>query len=587
MADMKILLELIADARRFKDGMRQGEQSVTSFAHRAKKEAAEVRNVFNSLRGKLAGMGLSIGTGALLWQSAGLDKSLAQIGQTAGATGQEVTNLRKDLFRLGKDSGQVVDNLKEGFNVLAQSGLNMKEASATLDGINIAMAVTGSEAKTLAGGLTVAAEAFQFDLAKPGKALELLDKMTVAGRLGNAELENLSDIFARVGVNASSAGMNFNSTLAFVEGLSRIERQPERLATLADSTLRVFTNLRYMAEAQKATGIKFFDAKGQRRDAMAVLEDIRNKYKTFNTEQQRAAFVQKAFGKADQDTIKGLRTLLTGNSLDNIRRFTKEISEAGGTLKRDMDAATSNLVDQAGRLKAALREAADGFAAPVKNVLTDLIKWGMDSRDKGGLDLTGKDMAVGGATAIGGTVLLARYGGKLLETLFGKGKKLPVNPVDILKDKAGLAAGIAEGKAVQAATGVTPVYVTNWPKNAGMPPLGSSNTTIPSLPSRPETAVNLAKLATIGKWAGGLGLAGAAGYGVGTLINKGIGAASGKGEGWLGNMLYDFLHKAEKPEVKNDIKLNINIDKNGRVVTESNNPGTNLNISLARGSFGY
>ncbi len=41
-------------------------------------------------------------------------------------------------------------------------------------------------------------------------------------------------------------------TLGFIEGLSQIQKEPERLATLADSTLRVFTDMRYMMAAQRA-----------------------------------------------------------------------------------------------------------------------------------------------------------------------------------------------------------------------------------------------------------------------------------------------------------------------------------------------
>jgi len=611
--NVKVFLELIADSSRWTAGMKQGANAISGFARKAKTEIASIRNAFGSLKSKLASMGLSIGAGALLWQSARLDKSLTQIGQTAGATGREVQTLRKDLFRLGSESGQSVDSLKEGFNVLVQSGLSMKESKATLEGVNTAMAVTGADAKTLAGGLTVAATAFQFDLAKPGQALDLLDKMTVAGRLGNAELENLADIFARVGVNAASAGMNFNSTLAFVEGLSQIERNPERLATLADSTLRVFTNLNYMAGAQRATGVQFFDAKGQRRDAMAVLEDIRKKYKTLTTDKQQAAFVQAAFGKTDLDTIKGLRTLLTGGSLDKVRQYFREIGQAGGTLKRDMAEATSNLVDQAGRLKSALREAADGFAAPIKNVLTDLIKWSMDSREKGGLDLTGKDMIVGGVTAVAGTALIARYGGKLLEMIFGKGKKLPGSPLDILKGKAGLAASIAEGKAIQAATGVTPVFVTNWPA-------GGSNPLMPSSPDALKKAEDLFKKPSAGtglsilerlKGLGGKALtagsmlatgtgaltvgtvgAGIAGMGTGlyALIDA-LRGGSGKNwisEGWgqiqggfYGEELFDWIHGMEKPEVK--VVNNITVDKAGRVNVDTDSMNSQTN--LKRGKF--
>lgn len=60
----------------------------------------------------------------------------------------------------------------------------------------------------------------------------LLDQMTKAGDLGNAELEHLADIFARVGSNARNAGLSMTDTLALIEQMSLVEKQPERLATL-------------------------------------------------------------------------------------------------------------------------------------------------------------------------------------------------------------------------------------------------------------------------------------------------------------------------------------------------------------------
>jgi len=43
--------------------------------------------------------------------------------------------------------------------------------------------------------------------------------------------------------------------------------------------------------------------------------------------------------------------------------------------------------------------------------------------------------------------------------------------------------------------------------------------------------------------------AGAAGYGIGTLVNKGIGKITGGGDGWLGGWLYDKLHGDEMAKI--------------------------------------
>ncbi len=457
MADMKLFIELLARSTGLKRELSDSESRFRRFGSVAQQEMSRIRQASSSLQGKLAALGLTVGALQQLRMSAQLDKSLTQIKQTAGETGDTVKGLRKEFFEMSRQTGRDVDEMKTGFDSLIQSGQSWKAALESTKGINIANAVTGANEKTLAGGLTVGATAYNIDLEKPGQALALLDKMTVAGRLGNAELENLSDIFARVGVNASSAGMNFDKTLAFIEALSMVERQPERLATLADSTLRLFTNMRYMKEAQKSTGVKFFDAKGARRDSVEVLKDIKTKWDKLKTDRDRAVFIQKAFGKADLDTIKGMKTLLQGNSLNKIQDFTNKIGQAGGTLEKDLPEAINNAADAAGRLKTVMRKAADEFAQPINRLFTDIVQFGLDKKVNGGLELSGKQLIGGTAAIVAGSYVLSRVGKTALGSIAGR----------LLSKGASTAIGVAEGKALQAAAGVTPVFVTNWPGSMG------------------------------------------------------------------------------------------------------------------------
>ena len=112
-----------------------------------------------------------------------------------------------------------MQDLLEGFYGLIQAGQSWSEALGTIRAINPAMAVTGASADTLASSMTVAAQAFKFDLADVKVATLVLDQMTQAGVEGNAELEDLSSIFARVGNNAKTAGLSTSQTLAFIERL--------------------------------------------------------------------------------------------------------------------------------------------------------------------------------------------------------------------------------------------------------------------------------------------------------------------------------------------------------------------------------
>lgn len=165
---------------------------------------------------------------------------------------------------------------------------------------------------------------------------------------------------------------------------------------------------------------------------------------------------------------------------------------------------------------------------------------------------------------------------------------------------SGTAAGIAKGKAVEAATGVTPVFVTNWPATMGAAGMAADMATGSPGGILKKSVGWLKKLPGLSVGAAGAGTTAtagiaalAAGAAAGTIINKIAGWVSGKltddkysGSGWLGNMFYDWRHPEDKkPETKNNINLNVRIDEKGRVFTESDNMNTELNTTLNRGKF--
>lgn len=571
--DLTLALRLIANSSGLKNGLTQASGSVKRFGNFARNEFNSLKSSFNSLSGKLASIGVSLSVAQQVVKAAKLDQSLIQIGQTAGASKAQVAALRAELFKMAQETGKPVEDLQQGFNNLIQSGMSWDAARSTIKDINIAMAVTGSQADTLSGALSVAGQAFDFDLSKPGLALKLLDKMTVAGRLGNAELEGLSDVFSRIGVNAKAAGMNFDQTLAFTETLSLVERQPERLATLADSTLRLFNNANYRKAASQAIGVQFFDKDGQRRAAAEVLQDIKTQYDKLKTDQGRDAFMSAAFGKADLDTIKGMRTLLSGDMLVKSKQFGQTIEGASGTLKKDLQDALDNSVSQTGRLGAALRQAADDFSKPINETLSNTIRWSMDKKVNGGLGMSGKDMLLGGAGAVLGTLAAARYGSMGIKAIAGK--------------FGSVGAGVATGKALEAAAGITPVYVTNFAQMAG----GGAASTATDLATGAAGVGLLTKAKDFGKAAlllggmnpmvvargGALALgtggamlasAGAAGYGVGTLLSKyvleGTSANEKIGEG-ITRMMAFFGSKDAQQAV--EINLHLDGEKITQVVT--------------------
>jgi TP901 family phage tail tape measure protein len=330
---------------------------------------------------KYTALGASVGTGFVLWRGATLDRTLLRIKRTAGATKAQADQIRNDLMKMSVESGTPVEELVGSFSTMIQSGQSWDSAKGAVGAINQAVALTGANADDLARSLAVAGETFNFDLTKPGKALELLDKMLIAGDLGSAEIEDLSDIFAKVGANAKAANFTMDQTLALTEALSKVEKNKERLGTLTDSTLRMFTNQKYMIAAAKATGVKFYDKDGARRDPVKVLSDMVAAYKKLNTEKQRNNFVAKAWGETDAETIKGIRTLLNGNALTDLQQYVEKIQKAPGEIKNKMGEGMGNAASQLERLKESLKKLGDEAARPVNEVIAKYSKLAADHQE--------------------------------------------------------------------------------------------------------------------------------------------------------------------------------------------------------------
>ncbi|MGB1239845.1 MAG: phage tail tape measure protein, partial [Pseudomonadales bacterium] len=229
--------------------MRRSDRAVTRFARNARRELGMLDRmtggVFGSFKGEILALGSAWASIGILKDAAQLEKVLTRMTQTAGVSRRETAKMRQEYFAIQKMNGVTVEESRAATDKMLQSGMGLNESLTSTRAITNTSAVSHANSATIASGLAVGAQAFGWDLARQGVAQDKLDKMYLAGDLGSAELENLSGIFAKMGVHAKTAGMTFEGTLGFVEQLSKTEQNPERLATLAESTLRIFNNKTY------------------------------------------------------------------------------------------------------------------------------------------------------------------------------------------------------------------------------------------------------------------------------------------------------------------------------------------------------
>lgn len=409
-------------------------------------ELSHIKSAIDSTMGKLAALGVGYKVGQQVVVSARLDRTMIRSRQTIGMTSAESADWRAELFRMGRENGNPVEALQSAFDRLGAAGLDYRAAKAGTQAIDRAMTVTGADPEVLAKALVTGASAFNFDLSRPGQAVELLDKMIVAGRLGNAELENLSSIFPRIGQRAASIKMPFEQTLAFAETLSNVEMEPERLGTLAESTLRLFGSRQYADQVTRATHVRFFNRDGSRRNVIDVFKDLRAQYLGLKDDNQRSRWLGKVLKGTDQDTQRGFGVFLSGNRLEKFLGNWQGIRNAGAVMDHDIGENRASATAVAGRVKNTFGEAMDRMAQPVNKAFAEVGTYLLDDLNLSGEQLIGGTFVAGlGAHSLG---RFGKYGlGKISKWLDGG--------TDTLRN-------IAVGRALHDATGVMPVFVTNW-----------------------------------------------------------------------------------------------------------------------------
>ena len=440
-----------ADAQGYLRGMNTAAAGTRRFSAGIRGEFERVKGTLGSLKGILAGIGVTVGGIKLAVDTAQFERDMRRLQVNLGASRAEMESWRSEAYDNQKRYGTLLTDQKELAESLQAAGLDITAIRGAAEPVSKTLQVAKTNADQLGKALGVAREQFGIDITDKAAVEGLLDRMVVAGRLGNAELENLPDIFARIGGRAKAANFTLDQTLALTEAFSQSEPQAERLATLVNSTLRMFTSGRYIRMAQEGTGVNFFDAKGARRDPLEIIRDIRTEYLKLKTDSQKVNFLTAAFGKMDEDTYKGMDKALQEGTLEKIDEFNRQLRNATGTVDRDLATAMDNAVTQANRLKGAFHEAIeDGVMRPLDNAFTNVVGFMMDSKEQGGLGLSGESMLKIG----GGALSAALLGGmaiRLTRGLRGGGGLL------------GIGGNLATAKAMEHAAGVQPVFVVNMP----------------------------------------------------------------------------------------------------------------------------
>lgn len=339
------------------------EKAMTRIEKRVKRTA---RNV-GALSKQFARFGIAIGVvatgiGVVAIRAFGsFEKSMNRVRALSGATGQAFEALKDTAKELGKTTVFTASESAVAMGLLAQAGLDVKEIMTAIPGVlNLAASaqVELGEAADIAVGVL---KGFGFEVEQLGRVNDVLIKTMISTK---TTVDDLSEGLAASSAVASSLGFNFEEVAAALGLMIERNIRGEKAGTgLRNIMLNLAAPTDAAARQLKELGINAKDSAGNLLPLVDIVEQF-----------------EKAEVKADKATkILGKRAgpllaVLISSGSDSLRRFTKELKEAGGTAERIAKIQLEGFSGQMTKLKSAVEGVKIELGEGLAPVLTEVAK---------------------------------------------------------------------------------------------------------------------------------------------------------------------------------------------------------------------
>ena len=390
---------------------------------RAKSDVKSIEAAFDSAGKKISSAGKSL-TASVTVPLVGMataavkvgmdfDAQMSRVQAIAGATGDELEQLRAQALQLGADTAFSSSEAAQGMENLASAGFTTNEIMAAMPGLLDMAAASGAELGVASEIAASILRGFGMEAEQSGHIANVLAE---AAARTNAQVEDMGDAMKYVAPVANAMGLSLESTAAAIGILSDAGIKGSQAGTtLRGALARMTKPTAVMRGVMDELGLSFYDSEGRMKGLSEIVTMLQSSFEGLTEEEQQHA-VTVLFG---QEAMSGMLALIEAGP-DKLDTLTEGLENSEGAAKNMAETMLDNLKGSLEQLGGSLETAAIGLYDLAKEPLQNAIEsvTGLVNAFNG-LDEGAKKqiISMAGAAAALGPLLLAT--GKITSGLSG------------------------------------------------------------------------------------------------------------------------------------------------------------------------
>jgi TP901 family phage tail tape measure protein len=334
--DKRVAVILDAVTAKYEAGMFRAAGATKAFAANSQVQIAKVGQSWDGFAGSssknlekvgkvglVVGGGIAAAFGLAAYAALNFDKQMSEVGAVAGATGDQLDQLRQAAIDAGQATVFSASEAAQAEAELAKAGVSTADIIG--GGLTGALNLASAGGLDLATAATYAANAMATFKLQGADVPRIADTLAAGANKSAADVDQMGQSLQQTGLVADQMGLTLEDTVGVLSMFAQAGLKGSDAGTsLKTMLMRLTPSSKEAKDAMESLGLSFYDAQGNFVGISTAAEQLKTKLGPL-TQEQRQLALQTIFGS---DAIRAA-TILYQSGGQGVDQWTDAVSESG------------------------------------------------------------------------------------------------------------------------------------------------------------------------------------------------------------------------------------------------------------------